>query len=64
MSFVAQPIFSIGQEVVSMAMAAVVDAKGGDTDTCACRGHGHALALGLTFRSMMAEMMGKEAGCC
>ena len=54
----------IGQEGVSVAMAAVVDAKRGDTVTCTYRGHGHALALGLTLRSMMAEMMGKEAGCC
>ncbi len=54
----------IGQEAVSVGMAAVVDAKRGDTVTCTYRGHGHALALGLTLRSMMAEMMGKEAGCC
>jgi len=54
----------IGQEGVSVGMAAVVDAKRGDTVTCTYRGHGHALALGLSLRSMMAEMMGKEAGCC
>jgi acetoin:2,6-dichlorophenolindophenol oxidoreductase subunit alpha len=54
----------IGQEGVSVGMAAVVDAKRGDTVTCTYRGHGHALALGLPLRSMMAEMMGKEAGCC
>jgi pyruvate dehydrogenase E1 component alpha subunit len=54
----------IGQEGVSVGMAAVVDAPRGDTVTCTYRGHGHALALGLTLRSMMAEMMGKEAGCC
>lgn len=54
----------IGQEAVSVGMAAVIDAKRGDTVTCTYRGHGHALALGLTLRSMMAEMMGKEAGCC
>src|SRR4051812_41454749 len=54
----------IGQEAVSVGMANVVDAKRGDTVTCTYRGHGHALALGLTLHSMMAEMMGKEAGCC
>lgn len=54
----------IGQEAVSVGMAATIDAPRGDTVTCTYRGHGHALALGLTLRSMMAEMMGKEAGCC
>jgi pyruvate dehydrogenase E1 component alpha subunit len=54
----------IGQEAVSVGMAAVVDAPRGDTVTCTYRGHGHALALGLSLKSMMAEMMGKEAGCC
>jgi pyruvate dehydrogenase E1 component alpha subunit len=54
----------IGQEAVSVGMAAVVDAPRGDTVTCTYRGHGHALALGMSLHSMMAEMMGKEAGCC
>ena len=54
----------IGQEAVSVGMAAVIDAPRGDTVTCTYRGHGHALALGLSLRSLMAEMMGKEAGCC
>ena len=54
----------IGQEAVSVGMAAVIDAPRGDTVTCTYRGHGHALALGLPLKSMMAEMMGKEAGCC
>lgn len=53
----------IGQEAVSVAMAALVDAPRGDTVTCTYRGHGHALALGMTIKTMMAEMMGKEAGC-
>jgi acetoin:2,6-dichlorophenolindophenol oxidoreductase subunit alpha len=52
-----------GQEAVSVGMAAVLDAKRGDTVTCTYRGHGHALALGMTLKSMMAELMGKEAGC-
>ncbi len=54
----------IGQEGVSVGMASVIDAPRGDTVTCTYRGHGHALALGMSLRSMMAEMMGKEAGCC
>lgn len=53
----------IGQEAVSVGMAAVVDARRGDTVTCTYRGHGHALALGMPMQDMMAEMMGKEAGC-
>lgn len=53
----------IGQEAVSVGMAALVDAKRGDTVTCTYRGHGHALALGMTLKTMLAEMMGKEAGC-
>lgn len=54
----------IGQEGVSVGMAATLDAGRGDTVTCTYRGHGHALALGLPLPAMMAEMMGKEAGCC
>jgi TPP-dependent pyruvate/acetoin dehydrogenase alpha subunit len=54
----------IGQEGVSVGMASVIDAPRGDTVTCTYRGHGHALALGMSLKSMMAEMMGKEAGCC
>lgn len=53
----------IGQEAVSVGMAALVDAKRGDTVTCTYRGHGHALALGMPLKTMMAEMMGKAAGC-
>jgi pyruvate dehydrogenase E1 component alpha subunit len=36
----------------------------GDTLTCTYRGHGHALALGMSMKDLMAEMMGKESGCC
>ncbi|MAS37811.1 MAG: pyruvate dehydrogenase (acetyl-transferring) E1 component subunit alpha [Anaerolineaceae bacterium] len=53
----------IGQEAVSVGMAANIDAKRGDTVTCTYRGHGHALALGMPLKSMMAEMMGKASGC-
>ncbi len=54
----------IGQEAVSVGMAAVVEPARGDTVTCTYRGHGHALALGMDMKSMLAETMGKEAGCC
>ncbi len=54
----------IGQEAVSVGMAANIDAPRGDTVTCTYRGHGHALALGMTLKTMMAEMMGKASGCC
>jgi acetoin:2,6-dichlorophenolindophenol oxidoreductase subunit alpha len=53
----------IGQEAVSVGMAANVDAPRGDTVTCTYRGHGHALALGMTLKTLMAEMMGKASGC-
>jgi pyruvate dehydrogenase E1 component alpha subunit len=53
----------IGQEAVSAGMAALVDAARGDTVTCTYRGHGHAIALGMSLRTLMAEMMGKAAGC-
>jgi pyruvate dehydrogenase E1 component alpha subunit len=52
-----------GQEAVSAGMAQVVNAARGDTVTCTYRGHGHAIALGMTLRSLMAEMMGKAQGC-
>ena len=53
-----------GQEAVSVAMAANIDPQRGDTVTCTYRGHGHALALGMTLKTMIAELMGKESGCC
>jgi TPP-dependent pyruvate/acetoin dehydrogenase alpha subunit len=53
-----------GQEAVSVGMAAALDAARGDTVTCTYRGHGHALALGLDLKPFMAELMGKESGCC
>ena len=52
-----------GQEAVSAGMALVIDAARGDTVTCTYRGHGHALALGMSLESLLAEMMGKAAGC-
>jgi pyruvate dehydrogenase E1 component alpha subunit len=52
----------VGQEACSVGMAHAM--QKGDTVTCTYRGHGHALALGMTVKSMMAEMMGKESGAC
>jgi len=52
----------IGQEACSTGMAAVL--QPGDTVTCTYRGHGHALAMGMSLRDLMAEMLGKAAGCC
>ncbi len=52
----------IGQEACSIGVAWAL--QKGDTVTCTYRGHGHALALGMPIKDMMAEMMGKESGCC
>ena len=52
----------IGQEACSVGVAWALEK--GDTVTCTYRGHGHALALGMPIKDMMAEMMGKESGCC
>ena len=53
---------AVGQEACSAGVALALSK--GDTVTCTYRGHGHALALGMTLRSLMAEMMGKESGAC
>lgn len=53
---------AIGQEACSAGVALALSE--GDTVTCTYRGHGHALALGMSLRSLMAEMMGKESGAC
>ena len=45
-----------GQEAVSVGMAAAINPRRGDTVTCTYRGHGHALALGMSLRTMMAEI--------
>ena len=52
----------IGQEACSIGVAWAMAA--GDTMTCTYRGHGHALALGMPMKALMAEMLGKESGCC
>lgn len=52
----------IGQEACSVGVARAMEP--GDTMTCTYRGHGHALALGMHMHALMAEMMGKQSGCC
>ena len=52
----------IGQEACSAGVAQVL--QPGDTVTCTYRGHGHALAMGMSIKSLMAEMMGKVSGAC
>lgn len=52
----------IGQEACSAGVAWAL--QPGDTVTCTYRGHGHALALGMSLKALMAEMMGKQSGCC
>jgi pyruvate dehydrogenase E1 component alpha subunit len=52
----------IGQEACSAGVAQVLIP--GDTVTCTYRGHGHALAMGMSMKSLMAEMMGKVSGAC
>ncbi len=53
---------AIGQEACAVGTAAAL--RPGDKVTCTYRGHHHALALGMSLRTLMAEMMGKEAGAC
>lgn len=53
---------AIGQEACAMGTALAL--RHGDTVTCTYRGHHHALALGMSLRSLMAEMMGKDSGAC
>ncbi|PJF41578.1 MAG: thiamine pyrophosphate-dependent dehydrogenase E1 component subunit alpha [Chloroflexi bacterium] len=51
-----------GQEACSVGVAWAL--KPGDMMTCTYRGHGHALAMGISIKTLMAEMMGKASGCC
>ncbi|MER5436765.1 dehydrogenase E1 component subunit alpha/beta [Streptomyces sp. NPDC002588] len=53
---------SIGQEASAVGACWPLTARDGITSTH--RGHGHVLAKGLDSASMMAELMGKEAGTC
>ncbi|WP_043672416.1 alpha-ketoacid dehydrogenase subunit alpha/beta [Streptomyces xylophagus] len=53
---------SIGQEASAVGACWPLGARDGITSTH--RGHGHVLAKGLDSASMMAELMGKDAGTC
>lgn len=52
----------IGQEAVVVGLEAA--AKEGDKRITSYRDHGHALACGMEARSVMAELTGRETGCC
>jgi pyruvate dehydrogenase E1 component alpha subunit len=52
----------IGEEAIA---AGAMPAFGtGDSIVATYREHGHAIARGITMRSILAEMYGKQEGCC
>lgn len=51
----------IGQEALAVGLATVL--RPTDVVTATYRGHGMALALGMTPRSVLAEIMGRAEGC-
>lgn len=51
-----------GQEAVAVGVSSALDA--GDAVLATYREHGHALAKGVPMDALMAEMLGKEQGCC
>ncbi|MDM7944108.1 MAG: pyruvate dehydrogenase (acetyl-transferring) E1 component subunit alpha [Hydrogenophaga sp.] len=51
----------IGEEAI--AAAAVPELRADDHLLCTYREHGHALARGVSMRSVMAEMFGRQEGC-
>jgi len=53
---------SIGQEAVAVGVCAAL--KSGDTVVGTHRSHGYSLAKGATARALMAELMGRQDGCC
>jgi len=53
---------STGQEACAVGM--LIDLKKEDYMASTHRPAGHCLAKGVTLKSMMCEMFGKEAGCC
>ncbi len=54
----------IGQEAVAVGVVSAIDSERGDTLSCTYRGHGYALAMGMSLRSLLAELMGRSGGCC
>lgn len=53
---------SIGQEAVSVGVCAHLEPT--DAAFSSHRSHGHAMAKGIPLRQVMAELMGREGGCC
>ena len=53
---------SIGQEAVPSAFSEIAKKK--DFAVSSHRGHAHYLAKGGNLKSMLAELYGKESGCC
>lgn len=53
---------SIGQEAVAVGVCSALRAE--DTVVGTHRSHGYALAKGATANSLMAELMGRQDGCC
>jgi len=51
-----------GHEAVSVGVGSLVEPN--DWVTCTYRGHGHALARGVTFRALIAELLGRSTGVC
>ncbi|MDC7704598.1 pyruvate dehydrogenase (acetyl-transferring) E1 component subunit alpha [Vogesella indigofera] len=51
-----------GQEAVAVGVSSALEA--GDAVLATYREHGHALAKGVPMDALMAEMLGKEQGCC
>jgi len=52
----------IGQEAIAVGGAAALEPT--DQVFATYRGHGHAIAKGVDIKSLMAELLCKETGCC
>ncbi len=53
---------AVGQEAVAVGTCAAL--RRTDRITSTHRGHGHAIAKGVDVEPMMAELFGRESGCC
>ena len=53
---------AIGQEAVAVGVCTALEPE--DLITSTHRGHGHAIAKGVDVAMMMAELFGRESGCC
>lgn len=51
-----------GEEAVAVGVMAALEPR--DAVVATYREHGHALALGVPMNSILAEMLGKQEGCC